>query len=82
MPYANIPTPTTPDHPDAPGVRVQWGRDGGNVQLVVLPFVSGMPTEDARADERYLWASLNRAGVNDLIRRLRTARDDAFGADA
>lgn len=82
MPFANVPAPTTPDHPDAPGVRVQWGRDCGTVQLVVLPFESGMPTEQARADERHLWANLDRRGCNELIRQLRQARDDAFGADA
>jgi hypothetical protein len=82
MPYANVRPETTPNDEPMPGVRLQWGREAGYVQLVVLPFESGMPTEDARNDERYLWASLSRNGCNELIRQLRQARDDAFGADA
>lgn len=75
MPYANVPG----DTPDSNGVRLQWAKDS-HLQLTVLPMLSGQPEESAR--DRAPWSSLDRQGVNALIRQLRQARDDAFGADA
>lgn len=75
MPYANVPG----DTPVSNGVRLQWMKDS-HVQVAVLPMESGMPDEANR--ESASWSTLDRAGLNQLIRRLRQARDDAFGADA
>lgn len=75
MPYANVPG----DTPDSNGVRLQWAKDS-HLQLTVLPMLSGHPEEAAR--DAALWSTLDRHGVNHLIRRLREARDDVFGADA
>jgi hypothetical protein len=53
--------------------EVRWNRDDTVVHL-------GVRKEDEPNDTRY--AYLDRAGVNKLIRVLRRARDQAFGADA
>lgn len=47
----------------------------GRLMLNTLDVVAGMQYDG-------LWASLDRQGVNRLIRILRKARDSAFGADA
>jgi hypothetical protein len=65
---------------------IGWDTDGA-VQI-------GIETHDGRsvaehltgggetpADFRGLWGTLDRAGVNRLIRTLRRARDQAFGRD-
>ncbi len=75
MPYVNVPG----DTPDSNGVRIQWAKES-HMQMAVLPMISGMPEESAR--DAALWTSLDRSGINTLIRKLRQARDDVFGADA
>lgn len=65
---------STPADQFAPEVR--WGRDR-DVQLATVDL--------SRADddpERGLFASLDRSGINRLIRVLRRARDQAYGPDA
>lgn len=70
-------------------VKVGWDRDG-SVQVA-----TEMPTSETGPQDlhgllatfgvgdhpRGLYATLSRAGVNDLIRTLRRARDQAFGRD-
>jgi hypothetical protein len=49
--------------------------DGGPVAAIT----TSVPAEFS--DDGGLWADLNRAGINNLIRSLREARDKAFGRD-
>lgn len=74
MPFANV----GPDTGN--GVRLQWARDS-HVSVVVAPFTDKMPEEDTLKADTTFWAELNRTQINDLIRHLRTARDQAFGKD-
>lgn len=60
--------------------QVGWGRDTGDVQIGV-EMADGQQTLRSVADFSSVWASLDRAGVNRLIRALRRARDQAFGRD-
>ena len=82
------------DNP-SPHVEVVWGRDTfAQVAVcyddrpVVEPEVVGKndPTGSGLtltyAVPRGLWCDLDRAGINRLIRTLRKARDQAYGADA
>jgi hypothetical protein len=56
--------------------------------LNALDCVPHMPAQDAPPGENVsygykgVWATLDRHGINRLIRLLRKARDSAFGADA
>lgn len=56
---------------------VLWGRDKDDLQLAT---VKDDPATGAV--EEGLFVDLDRHGVNQLIRVLRKARDQAFGADA
>lgn len=77
MPYANVTT-----HLNGNGLRLQWSKGGtGHVQAVAAPMVGGMPEENFLATDEAKWVDLNRQSINDLIRHLRQARDDAFGKD-
>jgi hypothetical protein len=61
-------------------VEVAWGRDSGYVSVgsVNLENMDG----DKRFTPEYGWfTNLDRTYVNQLIRVLRRARDQAFGAD-
>lgn len=59
------------------GAIVRWARDQMLVELGVAKIEVSAHRE---TDAHYL--SLDRNGVNRLIRSLRKARDQAFGADA
>jgi hypothetical protein len=59
-------------------VDVLWGRDAWSVQVVTTWATAG----GGRDDAKNVYVSLSRTGVNSLIRALRKARDQAFGADA
>lgn len=59
------------------GAIVRWTRDLNIVELGVAKIEVSAHSE---AEAHYL--DLDRAGVNRLIRSLRKARDQAFGADA
>lgn len=70
--------------------EVSWDR-GGNVQVATVNQHSTLtlPGETLTADHQPEpepftgWrVTLNRAGINHMIRSLRRARDAAFGADA
>lgn len=69
-----------------PAIRVGWTKeaDGGYVQIatVVMAGIDGAtePTE-SRVDQG-LFIDMDRASINQLITKLRLARDEAFGADA
>lgn len=77
-------------------VGVHWTRDGEHVEistktdtaLAVHTLVDHMPESqvpDSRYEGQIAWSGLhcqlNRAAVNQLIRVLRRARDQAFGRD-
>jgi hypothetical protein len=61
-------------------VEVGWSKEGGYVQLASIgPGQLPLPPE---APSNGWFADLDRAGCNRLIRAIRKARDQAFGADA
>lgn len=65
-------------------VEVGWGHGTGEVQLVsrCLNDLGGRLVEDDGLHYTDgMWAHLDRRGINDLIRHLRRARDQAFGRD-
>lgn len=57
-------------------VKVGWNKETGDVQIATV-------NEDADpfSAEGGLYVNLDRRGINDLIRHLRRARDQAFGRD-
>lgn len=65
-----------------PFVHVGWTRDARHVEVAtVMPDTS----RELRSEtpNHYGWhVQLDRDGINDLIHRLRKARDSAFGKDA
>lgn len=74
------------------GLRLQWGRDTSSVQIASCkmypahPHGPWMPKEEDLhgwddAEAPALWATLDRARINELIKHLRAARDQAFGKD-
>lgn len=58
--------------------EIRWSREASHVQMATVadeaPPSSGMGAEG-------WFVSLNRRQINDLIRHLRRARDQAFGRD-
>lgn len=73
------------DH-DGTEVKIGWNKDQG-VQIGVgavgqfefkEPLPAGVTVSGPYDD---LWVSLTRHGCNELIRKLRRARDAAFGRD-
>jgi hypothetical protein len=92
MPKEIIHGETLIGHPDASGntevrhpvVEVRW-NDHGDVQLVTREHGHEVPTleehEGGIPQEYGYWVSLDRRGINDTIRKLRRARDRAFGRD-
>ena len=74
------------DDRDGTEVKVGWDQHG-NVQIgvgavgsfsFVEPLPAGVSVGGPYTD---LWVSLSRHGCNELIRKLRRARDQAFGRD-
>ena len=59
-------------------VKVGWSRERGDVQIAT---VNENEDIDQFSAEAGLHVNLNRRGINDLIRHLRHARDQAFGRD-
>ena len=79
-------TSNSPCENRSPVVVVGWDREAGDVQLVSrlrereVFFDPDNP--DAPIPCEYgFHVSLDRRGINDLIRHLRKARDQAFGRD-
>ena len=62
----------------APFLHVGWDKTVGNVEIATRQ--GGDFADDIERPGFYV--HLDRAGINRLIRTLRKARDDAFGADA
>lgn len=63
---------------------VGWSREGQHVQLVTKceSAIGGRMTEEEGVHYTDgFYVDLNRQGINDLIRHLRRARDQAFGRD-
>ena len=65
-------------------VRVGWNKVGSYVELATVNPTSKEPLDPiTMGGEGYGWyVLLDRDGINRLIRTLRKARDQAFGADA
>ena len=59
-------------------VQVSWSREAEYVQVVT--FSRDPVTFESNSDDAY-WSELDRRGINELIRHLRRARDQAFGRD-
>lgn len=58
-------------------VRVGWSRERGDVEIRTVN-----PSTEESFDANGGWnVWLDRRGINDLIRILRRARDQAFGRD-
>lgn len=57
-------------------VKVGWNREVGYVNIATVNEEAPLGTVESG-----LYVDLNRRGINDLIRHLRRARDQAFGRD-
>ena len=68
-------------------VEVRWDAESGYFQIATKElsaevFVPGDPLPGNTIPAQYGWyTTLDRRGINDLIRVLRRARDQAFGRD-
>lgn len=89
MPYANVVKrlyiEDGLDRREVPvnGLRLQWSKgDAGHVQIASCEMTNGMPEGEYLDSHAARWAGLDRYTINQLIRELRQARDDAFGKDA
>lgn len=77
--------PWSEEDPGVAVVEVRWGRDTGHMQLVTKAIHRA--TGDRLSDDEGIhytdgfYVDLNRSNINDLIRQLRRARDQAFGRD-
>lgn len=71
--------------PEQSVVCVKWSKETGDLQIVTrLREAEVFYDEDKNAPipARYGWyVDLDRKGINELIRVLRRARDQAFGRD-
>lgn len=70
-----------------PIAEVMWNREAGHVQLVTRELSHEIPSpEEQEKDGPWpctygFFVDLDRKGINDMIRVLRRARDQAFGRD-
>ena len=67
------------DHSRGLRVEVRWHREGSYVQLATV--ADEPPAASEIGDGQGWFVSLERCDINDLIRYLRRARDQAFGRD-
>lgn len=70
------------DHPTQGTIaEIRWSRESEYVQVatVLVELGDHMPIEKSVSGGWYL--NLDRTGINDMIRFLRRARDQAFGKD-
>lgn len=76
---------TSESAPIVPIVEVRWGRDGGYVQVVSKATDASDGRFAGDSEETHFTdgyhVDLSRHAINDLIRHLRRARDQAFGRD-
>lgn len=61
--------------------EVRWSRDSEYVQLATALVEMADHSPVVREVQGGWYANLNRTGINDMIRNLRKARDQAFGRD-
>ena len=67
---------------ERPIAQVRWSRESGDVQLVTRKKGYEIAGPDDELTYAYgMYVDLDRRGINDLIRHLRRARDQAFGRD-
>lgn len=60
-------------------VELGWAKENGEVQIATTNFgIEAGPGDPARG----WYVTLDRHGINRLIRSLRKARDQSFGVDA
>lgn len=69
-------------------IEVGWNREASDVQVGIVtadgtPIANHLGPNGATEIAAFtsLWGNLDRAGINRLIKSLRTARDQAFGRD-
>ncbi len=73
---------------DGMAVKVGWSKEHENVQVgiggpVEIQYLSPLPANVLVAGPYDgMWVTLDRRGINEFIRKLRKARDDAYGQDA
>lgn len=81
MPAEYVRGVTTPNDDDLAEslVKVSWGAEYVQVATLVRDTETGEPL-NANDDEGW-YIDLDRQGINNLIRRLRQARDRAYGRD-
>lgn len=67
---------------------IQWGKDSyvsigvekpDSSNITIANSSDGLKIQEA--EMRSLWTDLDRKGINDLIRILRRARNQAYGVD-
>lgn len=63
-------------------VELNWGRDSESVQIATTVRDASTHEPITEKVQAGWFINLNRSGINKLIRDLRKARDQAFGADA
>jgi hypothetical protein len=61
--------------------EVSWGKDSESVQMATLLVAPSTHTRLTEMVEGGWFLNLDRSKINQLIRVLRRARDQAFGAD-
>lgn len=76
---------TSTPNSDRAIVEVRWSREAGDVQ-VVSKCINALGGRVASDDDGIhytdgMYVTLDRRGINDVIRHLRRARDQAFGRD-
>lgn len=69
------------DEPNELVTEVRWSRDADYVQLATVVLNRSDGTFVTREVDGGWFADLDRHGINNLIRHLRRARDQAFGRD-
>ena len=81
---SELPPAKQPGEPPTPPILkrasvVSWHRDSGYVELGIQCLEIATSASGTHAGQ---YASFDRDGINRMIRSLRKARDQAFGADA
>ena len=72
---------TSEQPPQTPVVEVCWQRESGSVQIVSRVQECEVSSEEPIPCWYGYYVDLDRSGINALIRKLRKARDQAFGVD-
>ncbi len=68
--------------PRTPVVEVRWHRETASVQVVTcIQEAGGVGPDEPLTYEHGMYVDLDRKGINELIRKLRRAREQAFGRD-